>query len=171
MKPWIHGAYTACLSEVHVKGNSNTRLVCKKFVDEWAPIHRGQVRLFGDATGGARKSSALSGSDWDIVVRELSKVPHWRIIKMVPKANPAERDRLNAVNTRLMTAQGRVRFMVDPVKCPFLCQDLESVPLKDDGSGDLDKSDGDLTHLSDGVGYKVWRVAPVKQGGFSVEVV
>lgn len=170
VRPYIHGEVYACVGEVRIKGGSNTLRVCKRVADEWGPRHRGRVRLYGDATGGQRRSSALAGSDWDIVRRELSKVPGWRLSSHVQSANPPERDRVNAVNSRLMSTDGMVRLVIDPVACPYVVQDLEAVTLKDDGSGDLDKSDGDLTHLSDGLGYRVWKAAPVRsRRGITVE--
>jgi hypothetical protein len=80
----------------------------------------------------------------------------------VPDANPPERDRVNAMNARLMSSDGRVRLMVDRVKAPRHCADLETVAMKKDGSGAIDKRDRGSTHWSDGLGYKVHKVAPVR---------
>lgn len=163
VKPWIKGGFTALIDEVWIAKNSNTLAVAKELVRRWAPVHKGLVRLYGDATGGARKTSALDGNDWDIILREFRKVPHWRVVKKVPDSNPAERDRLNAVNARLMASDGRVRTMVNRLKCPHHVQDFEAVSLKNDGSGEIDKkSDKTLTHPSDGFGYKVHRIAPIR---------
>jgi len=165
VQPYIQGRFTALLDEVWIGQNSNTLAVCREIAKKWGPRHKGLVRLYGDATGSARKTSATQGSDWDIIVRELSKVPGWRIRKEVPSANPYERDRVNAVNTRLMTSDGRVRIMLDAEKCPKHALDFAAVTCKPDGSGEIDKKiDTSLTHPSDGFGYKVWRIAPIRSG-------
>jgi hypothetical protein len=47
-------------------------------------------------------------------------------------------------------------MMVDPVAAPHVVKDLEGVRLVEGGSGEIDKkADPDLTHLSDGLGYRV----------------
>jgi hypothetical protein len=71
-----------------------------------------------------------------------------------------------------MTTDGHVRMMVDPVECPWLVADLESVSVKKDGTGELDKSsDHSVTHLSDAVGYRVWKCHPTRSRRMKVEQV
>jgi hypothetical protein len=47
-----------------------------------------------------------------------------------------ERVRLNAVNSRLKSAAGDIRLMVDPVKAPHVVKDFEGVRLLEGGSGE-----------------------------------
>ena len=47
----------------------------------------------------------------------------------VPAANPPERSRVNAVNSRIKSAAGEVRLMVNPVRAPHVVTDLERVAL------------------------------------------
>jgi hypothetical protein len=94
------------------------------------------------------------GSDWQLVQAELRPVFHDRLSLRVPPSNPRERVRLNAVNSRLKSAAGDIRLMVDPVKAPHVVKDFEGVRLLEGGSGEIDKkADPHLSHLSDGVGY------------------
>jgi hypothetical protein len=170
--PYVVGPYDAILWETRIAQNSNTLRVCAKVIEAWRDRHRGRVRLFGDASGGNRTSSSVAGSDWDLVRRELRQVKHWQLEWHVPAANPPERDRVNATNARLMTTDGHVRMMVDPVECPWLIADLESVSVKKDGTGELDKSsDHSVTHLSDAVGYRVWKRHPTRSRRMKVEQV
>jgi hypothetical protein len=82
----------------------------------------------------------------------------------VPSANPRERVRLNAVNSRLMTASGDIRLMVDPVKAPNVMKDFEGVRLLEGGSGEIDKkADPHLSHWTDGIGYYCAQTWPVEQ--------
>lgn len=159
---------TGVIGEVYIKQNSNTPAVCRKILADWGQ-HRGRVEVYGDATGGARGSAKVAGSDWDLVKATLN--PHFgsRISYHVKSHNPPERSRVNAVNSRLMSAAGVVRMMLDPRQAPKTKQDLEGVRLLEGGSGELDKdADPELTHLSDALGYYVERRFPA--GGETVTV-
>jgi hypothetical protein len=73
-----------------------------------------------------------------------------------PASNPAERSRINAMNTRIRSRDGTVRLMADPKYAPHVVKDLEGVKLLEGGSGEIDKKhDPKLTHISDAVGYYV----------------
>ncbi|MGL1152562.1 hypothetical protein ACSTLF_00280, partial [Vibrio parahaemolyticus] len=67
----------------------------------------------------------VAGSDWDLVATALRPVFRDRLVVAVPRANPPERARINAVNTRLKAGDGTVRLMVDPVHAPHVVKDLE----------------------------------------------
>jgi hypothetical protein len=150
---------TRFIGEVWIDDNSNTPKVCQRLVDKWKH-HKGQVVCYGDATGGARGTAAVAGSDWDLVLQTLR--PHFDMRLDVPKANPPERVRVNAVNTRLQAGNGDIHLQIDPKACPRLVEDFEGVPLKDDGSGDIDKKKYPrLTHISDAAGYYIERKFPV----------
>jgi hypothetical protein len=126
--------------------------------------HRGPVHIYGDATGGAQGSSRLAGSDWDIVQAELRPVFGNRMSLRVPPANPRERVRVNAVNSRLKSAAGDIRLMVDPVHAPNVVKDFEGVRLLEGGSGEIDKkADPLLSHWVDGVGYYVVKEFPIQE--------
>ena len=60
----------------------------------------------------------------------------------------------------LCNSQGMRRLFIDP-RCRRLIRDLERVVWKADGHGNvgaqLDKSDPELTHVSDALGYFVER--------------
>ena len=73
------------------------------------------------------------------------------------KTNPAVVDRVNAVNRAL---DGNL--IIDP-KCKALIEDLEKVVNKQ-GTREIDKSNKDLTHMSDALGYAVhWEKPIIKQ--------
>ena len=154
---------TGWIGEVWIPRGSNTELVCNRIIKDWKE-HKGRVFCYGDSTGGAKGSAKLLGSDWQIIKDMLRPIFGNRIWFKVPKANPRERDRVNAVNSRLKNTKGEVRMMVDPIKCPHVAEDLEGVILVEGGSGEIDKkSDETLTHVSDAVGYYVSREFPVKK--------
>ena len=152
---------TAAIGEVYIPRNSNTPAVCRKLLQDWG-THQGRVVCYGDATGGAGGSAKVSGSDWDIVRRELAAFGD-RLTFRVPRANPRERARLNAVNTRLRSGDNKVRLMVDPQTAPHVVRDLEGVTLLEGGSGEIDKrADVNLTHISDALGYYITEEFPIQ---------
>lgn len=149
--PHVEERIVAVLGEVWIPGGSTTPMVCRKLLAEWGH-HQGEVRCYGDASGGARGTAKLDGSDWDLIRKELRH--QWPKIQIrVPKANPAERVRVNSLNALLRNADGEIRLLIDP-RCKHLIDDLERVTVKEGTDGEIDKSaDSRLTHLSDALGY------------------
>lgn len=154
---------TCCIGEVYIPKNSNTPAVCRKLIADWAGKHTGRVLLYGDATGGARGTAKVDGSDWDLITRELRTVGHWSLGNRVSDSNPKERARVNAMNSRICNTAGKRQLWCDPTKCPWLVKDLENVTLLEGGSGEIDKQrDSLLTHSSDALGYYVVRAWPIQ---------
>jgi hypothetical protein len=61
-----------------------------------------------------------------------------------------------------MSGDEVVRMMVDPGAAPHVVRDLEGVRILKGGAGEIDKkSDANLTHISDALGYYVAEVFPV----------
>lgn len=145
---------TGVIGEVYIPRNSNTPLVCNRLIKDWGE-HEGLIYVFGDSTGGAKGSAKVKGSDWDLVREALEG--HFgpgRVHYFYPRANPAERARVNAVNTRLLNGAGDIRLKVDAFRAPYVVKDLEGVVVVEGGSGELDKKeDPALTHISDALGY------------------
>jgi hypothetical protein len=161
---------TAIIGEVYIPRNSNTPAVCRKIAQDWKG-HRGRVVFYGDATGGAKGTAKVEGSDWDLVRKnkELRDAFGDRMFFRVPDSNPAERARVNSVNSRLRAADGTIRMMVDAAKAPHVVKDFEGVALLKGGSGEIDKkADQNLTHLSDAIGYYVEKEFPINRRGISV---
>ncbi len=115
------------------------------------------VQLYGDAAGGAR--STAGKSDYEII-RGFFRTETFRVTHNVRNTNPLVRDRVNAVNAMLCNSQGIRRLSIDP-RCRRLIRDLERVSWKADNHGNLsaqlDKSDPELTHTSDALGYLIER--------------
>ncbi len=146
---------TGVIGEVYIPRNSNTPAVCRKLIEDWGK-HEGAVICYGDATGGARGSAKVQGSDWEIIRDELKPVFKERLSFRVKRANPPERTRVNAVNSMLMNVNGDIRLMVDPQRAPHVVKDFEGVQLLEGGSGEIDKkASPELTHLSDSIGYRI----------------
>ena len=143
--------------------NSNTQAACQAFLERTRPWIRKshlpiELRIYGDATGNSRTSSA-SRTDWRIV-RDFFKshTALYQTTFSIGSSNPRVKDRVNCVNALLQNQAGERRLSIDP-RCRHLILDLERVHWKEDGYGnpvpDIDKSDPARTHVSDALGYMI----------------
>jgi len=117
---------------------SNTESVCRKLIAKYG----NEVTIVPDSTG--IKSTSNSNRSDHQIIRDLG-------LKIKSATNPFRVDRYNAVN--LSFEKGRV--FINP-KCKNLIRDLEQVSYKD-GSDKPDDSDKNLTHMSDALGYLIYR--------------
>ena len=153
---------TACIDEVYITRNSNTPRVCQELISRYR-THEAGVSCYGDPAGGARHTSQTSGTDWEIIRTHMRQHFGKAVFFKVPRAAPAVRERLNAVNSRLMAISGGIRMMIDGSRCQHLQQDLEGVTRSPDGNIDKQKhKDDGLTHLSDALGYYIAERFPVR---------
>ena len=157
---------TGIIGQVHIPQNSNTELVCNRLYNDWKG-HKGDIVCFGDAAGGNKTSSSLSGSDWDIIKKFFANTEFRdRITYDVPRANPSVRGRINSVNSRCKSANGIIRLMVDAVAAPMVIEDFERTTLLAGGSGEIDKKkDSRWSHWTDGLGYYIDRKFSVSELG------
>ncbi len=136
---------------------------------ELIPDWEGNVNLeiYGDPAGNARVRSAAIGaarSDWEAVKRNLRRVPWLKPSYRVANAHPPVKDRVEAVNRLCCdaTSDGVSRRLFVDHSCEGLIEDLNRVSWKSDSHGNmaavLNKSNPDLTHLSDALGYAVHRL-------------
>lgn len=154
------GLISCAIDEIFLTQDSHTAKLCDILVKNWGH-HEGEVHLYGDATGGAKRSSGIQGSDWDIIKEQFKG--KFNIKCKYKKANPSVRVRINAVNSRMISADEFVGTIVDR-KCKYLMRDFEGVTCDD--QGDILKSDKTslLTHISDGWGYYVDKKYPFGGG-------
>lgn len=165
---WIPGPLeliTCGIDEIYVERNSNTKLVCNRLLEkDYIKNHKNKVYLYGDASGGAKTSQAVAGSDWDIIEQMLNPVYGERMVPMYPRSNPMIRTRVNSVNSRFCTADGTIRVVLDRISCPMFIRDFEGVVSDDHGDPDKGK-DEMLTHASDAFGYYCAEEHPCLSGG------
>jgi phage terminase large subunit len=129
--------------EVAVK-QSNTDEVCQMLKERF-PNRR--IIAYPDPTGSARKTSAAGRTDHDIIRRAGFSV-------VSPKAPWAVKDKINATNWMIRTADGQCKMFVHP-RCKNTIKALKNVTFKE-GSEDyvIDKS-ANIEHWTDGLGYLV----------------
>ena len=144
-KPFIR-----VVKEIALYHRGEGDLMTQRMCDEIRRMYPNQVYYaYPDATGSSRHSSAQY-SDIDIVRRNGIRV-------MVKHINPRVVNRVNAVNNNL----SKDNIIIDK-SCKMLIGDLEKVTNKE-GSRDIDKSNKELTHMSDAFGYGVdWEFPVVK---------
>ena len=148
--------------------DSNTLAACEEFLtrtEAWCSGQPMSVRVYGDATGEAQKTSA-SRTDWQIVRDFFGRYrDRYDATFHVPGANSPIKDRINCVNSKLKNHAGEHRLFIDP-RCKHLIKDCEQVSWKVDPHGNslaqLDKSDPMRTHVSDALGYFIAREFPMR---------
>lgn len=140
--------------------NANTPLMCREFLNKpWMQNHKSGLLVYGDASGSSR-STKSSLSDYQIIQDAFKNVPGFQL--RVKAANPEVKDRTTAVNSKLKSYDGKVHTTIHP-SCKWLIKDLMDVTRKP-GTNDIDKSNPDRTHSSDGFGYFIEYEYPVVKG-------
>ena len=131
-------------NEIRLK-NSNTEEMGKK-MKAIAP----DIECYPDPAGSARSTTSRR-SDHHIL-RDFG------FLIRAKKAHPSHIDRLNALNRKLLDADGNIGMTIDP-KCKYLIKDLEQVQR--DKKGGIDKSQIELTHSLDACSYAIAYKFPV----------
>ncbi len=150
--------------------DANTPLACEKFWDNvrwwrtrnaFGPL---QIEAYGDASGHQRRTCGTA-TDWSLIRDFFSRLAGQAVVHIkAATSNPGVRDRINLVNSRLLSAAGERRLFIDP-KCTQLIRDFERVCWQTDAQGqptsELDKSDRLRTHASDALGYYLAQAFPI----------
>lgn len=107
------------------------------------------VRFYGDYTSSKRRDVSAVASSWEIIRQQFAGYnAEYRL-----QPNPHIVDRVNAVNARMRSADGVVRFGYHS-RCKQLKLDFEMVDMALLES-EAKSSAGDLTHATDAVGYMI----------------
>ena len=109
------------------------------------------VTIYPDASGGNTSSKNASESDLSILKQAGFQI-------RVNAANPAVKDRINAVDAMTLNAEGKRRWLVNTDACPDLTEAQEQQAW--DKHGEPDKKTGH-DHPNDAVGYFLVKRWPV----------
>jgi hypothetical protein len=148
----IEGRTVFVLAEFALR-HASTEEACRAFATRF-PDHRSGVVIYGDASGNSQHTTGAS--DYQIVREYFQMNYGGRAAYKVPKANPSVRERIMLTNSKLRSAAGDIRLLVDP-KCKELIQDFEQVSYKADSNAIDKEKDRQRTHLSDALGYLLWQ--------------
>ena len=132
--------------EISIYG-SNTEELCQEIMNRY---DKTKVICTPDPAGNQRKTSASGKTDITIL-QQYFKVE-------TKRKHDAVRDRINAVNSLMESADGTVRFSIDP-NCMNSIRCLERQVYKE-GTAIPDK-DGGFDHQNDALGYLVAHIAPI----------
>jgi PBSX family phage terminase large subunit len=136
------GQIIQVIDEIVLK-NSNTEYASLEYRRRYP---NAETYIYGDYSGTQKHTSSMT-TDYKIM-QDIIKPIDIRI-----KPNPLVINRINAVNAKLKNAKGE-RFLFINKNCKHLIRDLEQVIYKD-GKREIDKSNLDLSHISDALGYYV----------------
>jgi len=168
-RPEVADQVTVVLDEVWIPRDSNTPSVCRALLAKWGQ-HAGPVYCYGDPAGGAR-TTVVEGNNWAVIRQYLSPVYEKRLSLRWEGTEQAQRPRVNALNTRLRTADGKVHLLLNPKTCPNTVRDFENTAIKTGTAGELDKPVGTpFTHLTDALGYYCLRAHPITGVGAKSEL-
>jgi hypothetical protein len=112
-----------------------------------------RITVYPDPACRQRKTSAGGRTD-------LSILQNAGFAVKVRNSHTAIRDRINAVNARLLSADGVRHLYVDP-KCKQVIKSLERQTYKE-GTNQPDKDSG-FDHMNDALGYLVDYLYPIKR--------
>jgi hypothetical protein len=152
---WRDGNYPRVFREVFLshRGGEATLACARKVKQILAEAnHRGPLRIYGDATGKAGKTTGPS--DHAVLRGEFANAT-W----CIPNHQPHTKDRYASVNGRCCSASGERRLLIDPT-CVHVIADLEQVVFNEHGVEDQDANPL-LTHVSAALGYWLVREWPV----------
>jgi hypothetical protein len=147
-----HGDDLRVLDEI-VLHRASTLNACEEFQARF-PNHQAGLAVYGDATGCRLQTAGTT--DYKIISEFLRREGYERAQLKVPASNPAVRERVQLVNSRLLSASGESHLAISP-RCKELIADFEEVTYMPD-STIIDKDrDPKRTHLSDALGYLAWQ--------------
>ena len=135
-------------------GNSNTYQMVEH-INDLFPI--GNVTIYPDSTGRAMESNATES---DIAI--LRKAGYTIKARSI---NPRQKDRINAVNSKLRAGDGKPHYFINPKTCPKTINDFNKVESLADGRLNKEQEKTGLVHISDAAGYLISYLFPVRQRG------
>ena len=106
------------------------------------------IYFYGDFEHGQTRSLSATATSWQVIRNEFAGYN----VQFRLKGHPAIVDRINAVNSKMRSADGKVNFGLDP-QCVESHKDFEMVSSDMLTSQTAKSNAGDRTHASDNIGY------------------
>lgn len=112
-----------------------------------------KIFIYPDPAGAAKSTKSGGKSDHTILHNA-------GFVVKSPRSHTPVRDRINAVNARLCSADGQRRLFISP-KCKYTIQCLERQVYKEGSNAVPDK--GEFDHMNDALGYMVDYMFPLRR--------
>lgn len=119
--------------------------------------------IYPDSTGASMSSNATR-SDIELLQKAGFKV-------RALSANPHQKDRINAVNSKMRAGDGKSHYFVNPKNCPKIINDWNKVMTTADGRLDKTQEKSGLVHISDSVGYMINYLFPIRKSTFGSQTI
>jgi len=142
-----HGQDLLAIDEIVMYG-SNTDEMVAEIIERYPNRH---IIIYPDPASRQRKTSAGGRTDLSILQNAGFSVK-------VKKQHPLVRDRINAVNSRLLSGNGERHLLISP-KCKQTIKSLERQTYKE-GTSQPNKDGFD--HMNDALGYLVEYMFPIR---------
>jgi hypothetical protein len=123
---------------------SDTDEVCQMLKERF-PGRR--IMAYPDPTGSARKTSSAGRTDHDIIRR-------YGFDCISPKAAWAVKDKINATNWMIRTADGQIKLFIHP-RCKNTIKGLRNVTYKQGAEDYVIDKTANIEHWTDGLGYLI----------------
>ncbi len=141
--------------EIYIQGSGRTADAAEEFSRRFSSHKNRRVTIYGDMSG-ANRDTRNDSTDYDILQRVLTSAG-WAVEIRRNYSNPPFIESVEAVNASFE----HNRCVIDPT-CKRLIIDLEQVAWQT-GTKVLDKSNKELTHLSDAARYFLFKEFSPKQ--------
>ncbi len=157
----VKGDTLMVLDEIVLR-RATTLQACEEF-ERRIPRHPSGLNIYADASG--QRMQTTGDSDVNVLKSYFRHGGYGTLQVRIPKSNPAVQARVQLMNSKLCSADGKHTILVDG-RCKELIKDFEQVSYKE-GSHVIDKErDLRRTHTSDALGYLVWeKYGPKKTVG------
>ena len=147
---------------VHVKRGKDSHAVSElmniydtpamiRIIEDLYPKHR--IYVYPDSSGKNRKTVGASNTD-------ISLLKDARFNVIADPANPAVKDRVNAMNAAFSNANGDTVYYVNTKACPMYSRCLEQQAYDNNGQPDKTKDDD---HGNDAGGYYIAKTYPINK--------
>lgn len=144
----VSGSMVRVYDELYIRG-SNTEEVCNELKNRYP---NSKIIVYPDPAARQKRTSAGGKTDFSILVNAGFTVK-------ARQSHTPVRDRVNAVNTKLKSADGNCNLFIDP-KCKNLIDSLQRLTYKE-GTSVIDKDSG-LDHPGDSLGYLIDFLFPLR---------
>ncbi len=141
--------------EIYIQGSGRTADAAEEFTRRFGSHQNKSLVIYGDMSG-ANRDTRNDSTDYDIL-EKIFKANGWKVEIRRNYVNPPFIESVEAVNATFEHG----RAIVDP-SCKHLIIDLEQVAWQA-GTKVLDKSNKELTHLSDAARYFLYKEFNAKQ--------